>query len=185
MKRNVDINKNIKVKRDDRSADEDKYIYLNDEHLPVPKLTYTHASLATAFTAFLCFLQTQFAEFIFDDNTAIISNKDIQTNSPLINIFYNDFWGTYIKSKTSHKSYRPLTVLTFRLNYCLANGYHPWGFHFVNICLHANICLLIQFFYWVYFQRFLVIAMIVILIHRKLVYFVQSYSHFTRFTQKV
>ena len=143
VKQNVDINKNIKVKRDDRSADEGKYIYLNDDFLPAPKLTYTHASLATAFTAFLCFSQTQFAEFIFDDNTAIISNKDIQTNSPLINIFYNDFWGTYIKAKIVIKVIDLLTVLKFRLNYCLANGYHPWGFHFVNVCLHANICLLI------------------------------------------
>ena len=155
VKQNDDINKNIKGKRDDRSTDEDKYLYLNDDFLLLPKLTYTHASLATAFTTLLCFWQTQYAQFTFDDNTAILSNKDIQTSSPLTNIFYNDFWGTYIKSKASHKSYRPLTVLTFRLNYFLANGYHPWGFHFVNVCLHAvNSVLLLSIFPKIFSNRF-------------------------------
>ena len=36
---------------------------------------------------------------------------------------------------TSHKSYRPLTVLSFRLNVILF-GNSPWSFHLVNILLH-------------------------------------------------
>ena len=38
----------------------------------------------------------------------------------------------------SHKSYRPLTVLTFRLNYVL-HGLRPVGFHLVNVVLHAAV----------------------------------------------
>jgi hypothetical protein len=34
----------------------------------------------------------------------------------------NDFWGQDITKEDSHKSYRPLTVLTFRLNYLI----HRW-----------------------------------------------------------
>jgi hypothetical protein len=29
-------------------------------------------------------------------------------------VFLHDFWGDDIQSNVSHKSYRPLTVLTFR-----------------------------------------------------------------------
>ena len=36
---------------------------------------------------------------------------------------------------TSHKSYRPLTVLTFRINYAI-HGLSPWGYHLTNLLLH-------------------------------------------------
>ena len=36
----------------------------------------------------------------------------------------------------SHKSYRPLTVLSFRINYQLAHG-DPYAMHVVNVALHA------------------------------------------------
>lgn len=36
----------------------------------------------------------------------------------------------------SHGSYRPLCVLTFKLNYLLG-GFTPWGYHLVNIILHC------------------------------------------------
>ena len=41
----------------------------------------------------------------------------------------------------SHKSYRPLTVLTFRLNYALS-GLDPAAFHITNVLLHAVTCVL-------------------------------------------
>ena len=41
----------------------------------------------------------------------------------------------------SHKSYRPLTVLTFRLNYLL-HQLEPYGYHLANVLLHAIVCLL-------------------------------------------
>ncbi|KAH9362380.1 hypothetical protein HPB48_018032 [Haemaphysalis longicornis] len=41
----------------------------------------------------------------------------------------------------SHKSYRPLTVLTFRLNFAV-HGLDPFGYHLVNVLLHALVCLL-------------------------------------------
>lgn len=36
----------------------------------------------------------------------------------------------------SHKSYRPLCVLTFRWNYLL-HGLEPFGYHLVNVLLHC------------------------------------------------
>ena len=34
----------------------------------------------------------------------------------------------------SHKCYRPLVVLSFRLNFYL-NGLNPWAYHLVNVIL--------------------------------------------------
>ncbi|XP_030844132.1 protein O-mannosyl-transferase TMTC3-like [Strongylocentrotus purpuratus] len=44
-------------------------------------------------------------------------------------------------SDESHKSYRPLCVLTFRLNYALGE-LNPWGYHLVNVVLHWVMCVL-------------------------------------------
>jgi hypothetical protein len=45
-----------------------------------------------------------------------IYNGDVTNASkPLWSMLRNDFWGQSISSDTSHKSFRPLTVLSFRL----------------------------------------------------------------------
>lgn len=36
----------------------------------------------------------------------------------------------------SHKSYRPVTVATFKLNN-LIGGMEPWGFHIGNVVIHS------------------------------------------------
>lgn len=41
----------------------------------------------------------------------------------------------------SHKSYRPLTVLTFRLNY-LFSELSAASYHLLNVVLHAVVCVL-------------------------------------------
>eukprot|EP00980_Cylindrotheca_fusiformis_P017646 scaffold5529_cov117-Cylindrotheca_fusiformis.AAC.23 len=41
-------------------------------------------------------------------------NQDIHGESTLRNIFSNDYWGRPMVSEASHKSWRPLTVLSFR-----------------------------------------------------------------------
>lgn len=74
---------------------------------------------------------------MFDDNEAIVNNNDVLTDTPLERVFYNDFWGNPITSKTSHKSYRPLTVLTYRLNYWWSGGLDPFSFHLFNVLLHG------------------------------------------------
>ncbi|EFX73795.1 hypothetical protein DAPPUDRAFT_11594, partial [Daphnia pulex] len=79
--------------------------------------------------------------FVFDDISAIKDNKDLRPHTPVSNLFFNDFWGTLMTKEQSHKSYRPLTVLTFRLNYLL-HQLEPWGYHATNVLLHAAVCLL-------------------------------------------
>ncbi|CAG4941419.1 unnamed protein product [Colias eurytheme] len=46
-----------------------------------------------------------------------------------------------MRYEQSHKSYRPLTVLTFRWNYAI-HGLQPAGYHLVNLLLHALVSLL-------------------------------------------
>ena len=65
-----------------------------------------------------------------------MKNPDLQSGSALTGILYSDFWGTPLTHSGSHKSYRPLCVLTYRLNAFL-HGLKPCGFHLGNIILHA------------------------------------------------
>lgn len=88
-----------------------------------------------------CYWNSLFCGFVFDDVSAILDNKDLRPSTPLKNLFLNDFWGTPMSEERSHKSYRPLTVLTFRLNYL-------WGelsaatYHLLNVLLHVFVCVL-------------------------------------------
>ncbi|XP_064614962.1 protein O-mannosyl-transferase TMTC4-like [Liolophura sinensis] len=113
-----------------------------DDYIPVPKLGFMSAAACIAVIAVLCFANSVSGEFVFDDNEAILNNKDLLPETPLSLLFSHDFWGRTLNSSTSHKSYRPLTVMTFRLNYFLAGGLHPWGFHLTNILLHSVVSLL-------------------------------------------
>ncbi|KAJ8953316.1 hypothetical protein NQ318_012110 [Aromia moschata] len=45
-------------------------------------------------TCFLCYHNSYYCGFVFDDISAIKENRDLRPHSPLINIFFNDFWGT-------------------------------------------------------------------------------------------
>ena len=74
--------------------------------------------------------------YVWDDRAAIVSNKDVTGESSLGNLFMHDFWGQDIKSADSHKSYRPITTLSFRLNHNL-HGLHASGFHLTNVLIYA------------------------------------------------
>ena len=84
-----------------------------DDHLPVPKLSLPGAFVVVAALAIICFANSYDAAFVFDDSEAILKNADVRY-SPLGDVFRHDFWGNRIADNTSHKSYRPLTVLSFR-----------------------------------------------------------------------
>ncbi|XP_005995551.1 protein O-mannosyl-transferase TMTC4 isoform X2 [Latimeria chalumnae] len=115
-----------------------------DRNLPVPQLPHYQAKIVVALLALICFANSYNGEFVFDDSEAIINNKDLRPETPLSSLWEHDFWGGKLSSNTSHKSYRPLTVLTFRINYLLAAGLHPVGFHIVNIVLHGIISVLMM-----------------------------------------
>lgn len=67
-----------------------------------------------------------------------MKNPDLLPATPLWNLFVDDFWGTPLRHSGSHKSYRPLCVLTFRLNYLLS-ALDPFSYHLTNVLLHAGV----------------------------------------------
>ncbi|XP_047431445.1 protein O-mannosyl-transferase TMTC1 [Mugil cephalus] len=92
----------------------------------------------------LCYGNSLRGELVHDDVWAIINNPDVRPGSSLRNVFSNDFWGKRMADNTSHKSYRPLCILTFKLN-ILLGGMNPLYFHIVNVCLHCAVtCLLMH-----------------------------------------
>jgi len=47
-----------------------------------------------AVTVAVCYLNSLPCGFVFDDMSAIRDNKDLRLETPIINLFLNDFWGT-------------------------------------------------------------------------------------------
>ncbi|XP_072257327.1 protein O-mannosyl-transferase TMTC3 [Pyxicephalus adspersus] len=88
-----------------------------------------------------CYWNSLYCGFVFDDVSAILDNKDLHPSTPIKKLFQNDFWGTPMSEERSHKSYRPLTVLTFRLNY-LFSELNALSYHLLNLLLHAVVCLI-------------------------------------------
>ncbi|KDO24296.1 hypothetical protein SPRG_09933 [Saprolegnia parasitica CBS 223.65] len=81
--------------------------------------------------------------FAWDDRGAILTNADVHSDvTPLSNLLWHDFWGGDMHSPISHKSFRPLTVLSFRCNYAIS-GLTPWSFHATNVALHAIASMLV------------------------------------------
>ncbi|KAG5867326.1 hypothetical protein JTB14_017833 [Gonioctena quinquepunctata] len=64
--------------------------------------------------AIACYLNGLNGDFVHDDIPAVTLNKDVLAINPLGHVFKNDFWGTPMADLESHKSYRPLTTMTFR-----------------------------------------------------------------------
>ncbi|GMT03670.1 hypothetical protein PENTCL1PPCAC_25844, partial [Pristionchus entomophagus] len=82
-------------------------------------------------------------EFVFDDRKTIVENGVVRGTKPLIEVLTTDYWGDPLAVKTSHKSYRPLTTLTFWFNHHLHGLWTP-GYHTINILLHAINTLLVH-----------------------------------------
>ncbi|XP_038010132.1 protein O-mannosyl-transferase TMTC1 isoform X1 [Motacilla alba alba] len=92
----------------------------------------------------LCYGNSLRGEFVHDDVWAIVNNPDVRAAAPVSAAFANDFWGKRMAENTSHKSYRPLCVLTFKLNILLA-GMNPFYFHAVNVMLHCLVTLVLMY----------------------------------------
>ncbi|XP_013119804.1 transmembrane and TPR repeat-containing protein 1 isoform X4 [Oreochromis niloticus] len=102
------------------------------------------ALAALCILCILCYSNSLHGELVHDDVWAIVNNPDVRPGSSLRNIFSDDFWGKRMADNTSHKSYRPLCILTFKLNIVLG-GMTPLYFHIVNMCLHCTVtCLLMH-----------------------------------------
>lgn len=84
---------------------------------------------AVGLVALGAYLNALGGDFVHDDIPAIVRNKDVLAQSSLINLLKNDFWGTPMNDPASHKSYRPLTTLTFRL---VVSAYYTLSYIYPN-----------------------------------------------------
>ena len=82
--------------------------------------------------------------FVYDDVASINNNPVVKAEVPWTEALTRDFWGTPMSEPQSHKSYRPITTLTLRLNYIWAmvsgagsRGEGTYSFHAFNIILHG------------------------------------------------
>uniref|UniRef100_H3CJ21 dolichyl-phosphate-mannose--protein mannosyltransferase n=1 Tax=Tetraodon nigroviridis TaxID=99883 RepID=H3CJ21_TETNG len=91
----------------------------------------------------LCYGNSVHGELVHDDVWAIVNNPDVRADSSLRKIFSNDFWKP-MSDNTSHKSYRPLCILTFKLN-ILLHGMSPFYFHITNLLLHCAVTCLLMY----------------------------------------
>ncbi|KAI1731026.1 tetratricopeptide repeat domain-containing protein [Ditylenchus destructor] len=82
-------------------------------------------------------------DFVFDDREAILNNPVVTGKVHWSEVFRRDYWGRSIKSEYSHKSYRPITTMTFMLEYAIF-GSKPHFFRATNVLLHA-LCTLVVY----------------------------------------
>lgn len=99
--------------------------------------------LAVVALALAVYANSLNGELFYDDDYAIQRNKDVTAPHavPWTHLFSSDYWGMPMADERSHKSFRPLVVLTFRWNHAL-HGLEPWGYHAVNVAIHALASLL-------------------------------------------
>lgn len=94
--------------------------------------------------AFLCYWSSLDGGFVFDDHRGVLTNDDLDASkTTLWELFQHDFWGGLMSRKESHKSYRPLTVLTYRYLNHYFSGLEPYSYHLVNVLLHCVASLLV------------------------------------------
>ena len=110
--------------------------------------------LMVAFCSFFIYSNSFKGDFLFDDIEAVVKNQDVVGNSSLKEIFSHNFWGQKMGDKRAlHFSYRPITILSFKLNYLLG-GLSTWGYHFFNAFLHMCVSLLFFMFSQVIFKKY-------------------------------
>ncbi|CAM9712374.1 unnamed protein product, partial [Discosporangium mesarthrocarpum] len=106
---------------------------------------------------------TLWGSFVWDDRPAVLDNRDVRTDTSWRDMWINDFWGQAMDDPNSHKSYRPLTTLTYRFggtavdrlathstakasaakDTALTPAPDPrfgMGYHLVNVLVHSLTC---------------------------------------------
>lgn len=87
--------------------------------------------------------------FQYDDYHVIVNNPAVKNPTNLKLFFFDPALGSGVVNDS--KSYRPLLMLTFALNY-LIGGLDVFGFHLLNFFLHL-ICALLVFYITLFFLR--------------------------------
>jgi protein O-mannosyl-transferase len=88
-------------------------------------------------------------KWVYDDAGSVAKNIVVIGQVPWYDAFTRDFWGTSMKEVTSHKSFRPITTLSFKLNYVFnehvlgRDPLHTFSYKLVNLILHVIVSALV------------------------------------------
>ena len=111
----------------------------------IPLLSNLPASrfiLIIAAVSCLVYFNALSNDFVYDDYPQIVENHALRDLGNLPRVFAEDVWSFMGGGQSNY--YRPLMHATYMLNYALF-GLNPWGFHLVNILLHASVSVLVFF----------------------------------------
>src|SRR6266850_283910 len=87
--------------------------------------------------AFGCYARALHGPLLYDDLNAIVVNQ-LVSDLDVAGIFTTPSW--WWGGQGHVAAYRPLTTLTFAVQYALS-GTEPFGYHLVNALLHGAVCL--------------------------------------------
>src|SRR5262245_53760672 len=102
-------------------------------------LTTRQAACVAAVVAIAVYASTLGHGFAYDDPRVITDNPAIRDLADWRRIFTTPSW---FMDGTSTIAFRPLTTWTFAANYAV-HGLAPWGYHAVNLALHAVVSALV------------------------------------------
>lgn len=99
------------------------------------------AVFALLLLAFVPYLNTLSGGFVYDDRQQVLENPYVHSFQYVGNIFGSTVW-TFQGAQGLSNYYRPLMTLAYLFCYSLY-GPIPFGFHLLNLVLHASVVLLI------------------------------------------
>jgi protein O-mannosyl-transferase len=81
-------------------------------------------------------------DWAFDDYLAIYNNKDVAENANYVDLWRHDIWGKSLLAHDSHRSFRPLLVVVFKLLRHFF-GLEHWAFLVASVSAHYVVCVLL------------------------------------------
>ena len=99
-------------------------------------------SLLICVSIFLLYSAAFGHNFLFDEESIILKNPLIRDLSQVIEIFKQPYFYEGLPDISWNQYYRPLTTLTFALDYHFWNV-NPLGFNLTNTLLHCGVCVLL------------------------------------------
>ena len=102
--------------------------------------SFQKACVLVAFAAVLVYVNAVPNGFTLDDDYAVVKNPAIKGADFLLRVWQTDYWGP----EKMNGRYRPLTSITFGLNYHLF-GLNPLAYHLTNVLFHALTSLMVLF----------------------------------------
>lgn len=104
-------------------------------------IKWSVAMFLVACVASITYTNTLDGKFVFDDHVAVLKNPVVTGKASLVDILERDYWGDMLSNSNSHKSWRPVTTFSFRINYMMTSyeggELNSFYFHVTNIFIHV------------------------------------------------